>query len=108
MPRVDDRRGLFPQVDTRELPGHEPAPAGEVVKPGIGQARLLAEPHPGPTRVAERADEHGGEDCGADLVAHGVGHREMKRVAFHREVERVPTYVTGRLQPGRKRELPRL
>ena len=49
------------QVDARELAGDEPAPAGEVVEPGIGQARLLAERDAGPARVAERADEHGGE-----------------------------------------------
>src|SRR4051812_20752106 len=41
MTRVDDRRGLVAQVYSRDLSGHEPAPASEVREPRIGAGRLL-------------------------------------------------------------------
>jgi hypothetical protein len=64
MTGVDDGCDLVPQIDARNLPGDEPAPAGEVPKPGICQTCLITEPGSGSTRVAQRPDEHGGEDRG--------------------------------------------
>ena len=49
-----------------------------------------------------------GEQRGVDLVAHGVGQREVQHVPLQREVERVAADVAGRLQPARERELPGL
>ena len=70
--------------------------------------RLLGEPDAGPARVAQRPDEHGGQHGGVDLVAHGVGHRQVQGVALQGEVERVAADVAGGFQPRRERELPRL
>ena len=105
MAGVDDGRGLRAQVHARELPGHEPAPLREVAEPGIREPRLLGQPDSGAARVAQRTDEHGREDGGVDLVAHGVGHRQMQRVALQSEVEGVTADVAGGLEPGREREL---
>jgi hypothetical protein len=41
-------------------------------------------------------------------MPHRIGQRKMQRVAFDREVERVPGDVTRGFQPGRERELPAL
>jgi hypothetical protein len=64
MAGVHDGRDLAPQVDARDLTGHEPAPPGEIAEPGIRQGRLFGEPGTGPARVAERADQHRGETGG--------------------------------------------
>ena len=96
------------QVDACDLAGHEAASGGVVGELGVGQARLLAESDAGPARVAQRPDEHRGEERRVDLVAHRVGHREVQRVALHREVERVAADVAGGLEPAGERELPGL
>jgi hypothetical protein len=70
--------------------------------------RLHGESDARPARVAKRPHEHGREDGRFDVVAHGVGDRDMQRVALHREVEGVAANVAGGLQPGRERELPAL
>ena len=109
MPGVDDRRRLGAQVDPRDLAGHEAA-----------LRRVVARARRWPGAPARRARRRPGARCaapptstvastrGADLVAHGVGHREVQRVALQREVERVAADVAGGLQPGRERELPGL
>ena len=82
--------------------------AGVAAKARRSPAAPLAELDAGPARVAERADQHRREDRGVDGVAHRVGHREMQRVAIHREVEGVAADVAGGLEPRGEGELPRL
>jgi hypothetical protein len=77
------------QGDSCDLSGHEAASGGVVGEFGTGQAGLFVESDARPARVAKRADENRGQESCADLVPHGVGHREMHCVAVHGEVERV-------------------
>jgi hypothetical protein len=108
MPGVDDRRCSCTEVDPRHLPGHELASLGEVAQSGVCEAGLFGESGSGPACVTQRTDEHGGKDRGAHFVAHGVGHREVQRVAVDREVERVAADIAGGFEPGGERELPGL
>ena len=73
--------------------------------PAFARRACSASPTSGAARVAQRPDQHGREDGGVDLVAHGIGHRKMQRVALQSEVEGVTADVAGGFQPGREREL---
>ena len=108
MTGVDDRRGPGAQVDASDLAGHEAAVGRVVGEPLVGQACLLGESDARPPRVAQTPDHESGEQGGSDLVAHGVGHREVQHAPLQREVKGVAADVAGRFQPARERELPSL
>ena len=105
MTGVDDRGGPGAQVDASDLAGHEAAVGRVVGEPLAGQACLLGESDARSPRVAQAPDQERGEQRGSDLVAHGVGHREVQHAPLQREVEGVAADVAGRFQPAREREL---
>ena len=105
MAGVDDRRRSRAKIDSPDLAGDELATLAEAGQARVGQARLVGEPATTAARVAQRADDDSGQHGRVDRMAHGVGHREVQRVALDREVERVARDVAGRLQPGGEREL---
>ena len=108
MTGVDDGGRPGAQVDAADLAGHEAALWRVVGEPFAGEACLLGESDAGPARVAQAADHERGEQRGSDLVAHGVGQREVQHAPLQREVEGVAADVAGGLQPARERELPGL
>jgi hypothetical protein len=55
--------------------------------------------------VPECPDQDRGQQRGVERVAHGIGHRQVQRVALDAEVERVSPYVAGRLEPPGQSEL---
>ena len=99
------RRGPGAQVDACDLAGHEPAVGRVVGEPDVGQPCLLGESDARSARVAQAPDHERGEQGGIDLVAHGVGHREVQHAPLQREVEGVAADVARRFQPAREREL---
>ena len=78
------------------------------MSPSLAWRTCSASPTPARRALRRPADHERGEQGGVDLVAHGVGQREVQHVALEREVEGVAADVAGGLQPARERELPGL
>ena len=105
VPGVEHAGRLLDQVDADELAGHEPAVACVVAQRLVRAARLLEQAGSAPARVPQRAHDERRQQRRVDGMPHGVGHRDVQRVAVEREVERVAAHLPGRLEPAREREL---
>ena len=109
MAGVDDARRRRGQVDAHELAGDEgparrrspPAPRGRC-------AACSASPTPRRRALRSAPTSTRRQQRRVERVAHGVGHRQMQRVALEAEVEGVAADVPRRLQPPGQRELPGL
>ena len=92
---VNHPRGPRRQIDSHELPSHEHM-ARRVSREGlVGQPGLLGKTDPTAARVAERSDEHRGQQSRLEGVPHRVGHREMQNVALEAEVKSVAGHVAS-------------
>ena len=105
MASVDDAGRSRAQVDACDLAGDEPVCPRVRDEVLVGASDLVGQAPPAPSRVPERPHEHRGEQRGAHGMPHRVGDRQVQRVTFHREVERVAGHIAGWLQPPRQGEL---
>ena len=74
-------------------------------RPSLARRACSASPTPARRALRRPPIMMRGEHGGVDLVAHGVGHREVQQAPLQREVEGVAADVAGGFQPPREREL---
>ncbi|BFO17041.1 hypothetical protein SHKM778_34290 [Streptomyces sp. KM77-8] len=103
MAGVDELGAPGVEVDAQQLSGGVAvAVAGQSL---VGQVGLFGQAGSCPAGAAQSAHQDRGGQGGVDVVAHGIGHRQVKGVAVQGVVEGVAAEVFGGLQAPAQCEL---
>ena len=102
---VDQLQAAASQVDAPEQGRDELVGGGVRGDVRAGLPGLVDEPEAAPATVAQAADTEGGELSGMTAVPHGVGARQVERVAVDHVVEGVAAGLIGGYQPPGEGEL---